>query len=106
MKNYISKKQRQRLRELDIKGTLYNVSSIGELMSQLPVEVRSEDDRIFRLSIRNLGTKWCVQYVDFTDNERLLGYVWYATELVDVLYKAVKICAINFRKVYNTKKTK
>lgn len=105
MKNYISKKQRQRLRELGVKGTLYNVSSIGELISQLPAEIRSEDNRIFRLSIRNLGTKWCVQYVDFTDNERLLGCVWYATELVDALYKAVKNCAINFRKVYNTKKT-
>lgn len=61
--------------------------------------------RIFRLSIRNLGTKWCVQYVDFTDDERLIGYVWYSTELVDALYKAVKNCAIYFRKVYITKKT-
>lgn len=105
MKNYISKKQRQRLRELRIKGTLYGVSSISELISQLPAEIKSENDKIFRLSIRNLGTRWCVQYVDFTDGERLLGFVWYATELVDALYKAVKNCAINFRKVYNTKKT-
>lgn len=93
MKNYINKQQRQRLRKLGIEGTLYNVSSIGKLISQLPIEMKSNDDKIFRLSIRNLGTKWCVQYVDFDDNERLLGYVWYATELVDALYKAVKNCS-------------
>lgn len=60
-------------------------------LHKLPAEVKSHDDRIFRLSIRNLGTTWCVQYVDFTDGERLLGYVWYAKQLVDALYKAVKM---------------
>lgn len=105
MKSYINKSQRQRLRELGIKGTLYNVSSIAELISNLPAEIKSNDERIFRLSIRNLGTKWCVQYSDFTDGERLLGYVWYSSELVDALYKAVKNLAIyNSRKVNNTKK--
>lgn len=105
MKKYINKQQRKRLRDLGVEGTLYNVSSIGELISQLPAEVKSHDDRVFRLSMRNLGTKWCVQYVDFTDGERLLGFVWYANQLVDALYKAVKNCKIYSPKVYNTNKT-
>lgn len=99
MKKCISKQQCKRLRNLGIEGTLYNVSSIGELISQLPVEVKDNDNRVFRLSMRNLGTKWCVQYVDFTNGERLLGYVWYANQLVDALYKAVKFYKIYFYKV-------
>lgn len=106
MKTCVSKKQRRRLRELDVQGNLYGVSSIAELISQLPAEVESADNRTFRLSIRNLGAKWVVQYVDFTDNERLVGYVWYSAELIDALYKAVRDCAIyNRPKVKNTKKT-
>lgn len=94
MKRRLNKQQRQYLRKLGIDGVLYNVSSIDSLISKLPIEMRNTEGEIFRLSIRNLGLKWNVSYVNFENNEKLLGYNWYSSQLVDVLYKAVKNCAI------------